>query len=291
LNHTKIFAIIVSYNGVEDLLKTATALRKKVGHIHIVDNSSASQTINILKVLEQENDISVTYLTKNEGIGYALNIGVKKACEMKYNWLLTMDQDSIVDENMIFEFCKVINQDSTLCCLTPTISVFGDDKLFNNRRKKENTVNYAITSGNLINTSVYESIGLYNEKLFIDCVDFDFSFRLREANYKISIVPKARLYHQLGEESNVPKLFSNIYTLHSPLRRYYMYRNWGYIIQKYFFKFPLLILKSTLVHILLLIIIPFYDKNPKKSMLYICYGIRDYFRNSYGPIFKTIKTI
>lgn len=284
MKHTEIIAVIVSYNGLNHLLKTVNALHDKVGHIHIVDNASSDGSLEVLRDLEKKSNISIDYLSQNKGIGYALNIGVEKGFALGYNWLLTMDQDSIVSDDMVSQFCKAINNNQKLVCLTPLISVFEKDSTFNSIRNNENIVNYAITSGNLVKLSVFKTIGLYNEKLFIDCVDFDFSLRLRGAGFSIHLIPEAKLFHQLGEEHKLPKILSWVYTSHSPLRRYYMYRNWGYIFQNYFFKFPKLIIKSTIIHFLLFLIIPFYDKNPKESLRFIYYGIRDYFKNQYGPI-------
>lgn len=284
MENTEIFAVVVCYNGSNGLLKTVDALHGKVGHINIVDNASAVETLNVLNSLENRSNISVTYLSENKGIGFALNSGMQKAIQMGYNWLLTMDQDSVVDHEMIPEFCKAINKDVTLCCLAPSINVFDKENSFNSKQNKDGTIDYAITSGNLVRLSVFKTIGKYNEELFIDCVDFDFSLRVREAGFKIHIVPTARLYHELGEEHDVPGIFSWFYTSHSPLRRYYMYRNWGYMMQHFFLKFPALILKSTIIHVLLLMVVPFYDKNPKKSLKFIYFGMRDYLRNQYGPL-------
>lgn len=284
MNHTEIIAVVVCYNGSYDILQTIKALQNKVAHIHIVDNNSSFKTLEVLNQLEQESNISVTYLIENKGIGYALNVGVNKGLELGFNWLLTMDQDSFIDSKMVEEFCKAINFNNNLICLTPSISVFGTVNSFNCIKKKDNLVDYAITSGNLVKLSVFKTVGLYNEELFIDCVDFDFSLRVRKSGYNINIVPEAILYHQLGEKHNVPKIFSWFYTSHSTLRRYYMYRNWGYMIEQYSFKFPLFILKSSIIHILLLLVIPFYDKKPKESLKFIYYGVRDYFKKQYGPL-------
>ena len=284
MEKTEIFAVIVCYNGAEHLRQTVDALHGEVGHIHIVDNASSIETVNILKILEERDNLSVEYLSENKGICFALNSGLHTAERLGYDWLLTMDQDSVVDSEMTSEFCKAIDRDDSLFCLAPVISVFGEDGSFNSQKNKDNTISYAITSGNLVNISVFKTVGLYNEKLFIDCVDFEFSLRVRDAGYAIHLISSAKLYHQLGEQHNIPKIFSWFYTLHSPLRRYYMYRNWGYMIQHFFLKFPGLILKSSVIHILLIMVIPFYDKNPKRSLEHIYCGVRDYFKNQYGPL-------
>lgn len=284
MKSSEIFIVIISFNGLDNLINTLNGLDQNVGHIHIVDNGSSTNTLSILRSIECMNNISIEYLGSNKGIGYALNIGIQRAKKMGYKWLLTMDQDSIADSNMISEFCSAININSNLCCLTPSINIFGKKSSFNRTKNKNYTIDYAITSGNLVKMSVFEIIGLYDEKLFIDCVDFDFSLRVRQAGMKINLVPNAKLYHQLGEEHDIPKIFSWFYTSHSTIRRYYMYRNWGYMIEQYSLKFPLFILKSSIIHILLLLVIPFYDKNPRESIKFIYYGVRDYFKNQYGPL-------
>lgn len=284
MKKSEVLAVVVCYNGQDEILATVAALINQVGHVHIVDNASSYKTLTILEKLEKQNNISVTYLKVNSGIGHALNIGVYTAQKMGFEWLLTMDQDSILSENLIDEYCTSIEKNKNLTCLTPTVCVFKNANTFNTSKNNQNTVSYAITSGNLVKLSVFNEIGLYNEKLFIDCVDFDFSLRLRIKGFTINLVPNAKIYHQLGEQHNVPKLFARFYTSHSPLRRYYMYRNWGFMCEKYFLKFPGFITKSSIIHVILLFLIPFYDKNPIKSLANVGRGFKDYFKNQFGPI-------
>jgi rhamnosyltransferase len=288
LDYKNILAIVISYNGKQNLIKTVNALSGKVGHTLVVDNGSDKESLLVIETLESRQDVSICYLGQNKGIGYALNKGVDWALKQKFEWILSMDQDSIIDVKMVEEFCQVITKHPQITCLAPLVNVFGDTKGFNrgDLTKQIYPVKYAITSGNLVKTSTITNLNGYDESLFIDGVDFDFSLKVKSLGEEIFLVPQSKLYHSLGAQHNLPSWLSRFYTAHSPLRRYYMFRNWGYIFQRYFFKHPFFILKSTFLHILLFLLILIYDDEPRKSARYIFYGIKDYFKNRTGPFYE-----
>lgn len=277
LKHTEILAVVVSFNGLSKTQHTINALRNKVGHIHVVDNASGVMSLSMIDVFKDETDISFTRLNENKGVGYALNVGVKIAKELGYSWLLTMDQDSIADKLMIESYCRVIDRNSELVSLSPNLVINGKSS-----KKRSGAVKYSITSGNLVKMSLFDEIGLYDERLFIDCIDFDFSLRIRQAGYKIYHVHDAILQHEHGDANVIHNCFSRYYASHPPLRRYYMFRNHMYLLEKYAYKFPFFIIKSTVANLLLLVLIPIFDKNPIRGLLYAFRGICDYLKGRNG---------
>lgn len=273
-----ILAVIVSFNGFDKIKDTVEAVIGEVGHVLVVDNGSVEGMQCLLDELEKDEDLSVTRLPENKGIAHALNVGIDFAVSRGFAWVMTMDQDSIVAKGMVERYLERINRDSTLVCLTPNIVLCGASLAF----LPDSYVKYAITSGNLVKVSLFEELGTFREELFIDCVDFDFSLRVRSAGHRIYRVGNAVMHHQLGEECILPGFLAQFYTLHSPLRRYYMYRNAMYIIQNYVLTFPFFVIKFIMSHIFLLILIILYDKDPAVSLNYIWRGIRDYFVGSLG---------
>ena len=109
----EVLAVVVSYNGLRQTGHAVAALRNQVGHIEIVDNGSQPESLEILKALACEPGVGVTYLGENRGVGHALNIGVQRAREKDFTWLLTMDQDSIVDGTMIQCYAAALERDPT----------------------------------------------------------------------------------------------------------------------------------------------------------------------------------
>lgn len=277
MNSQDVVAVVVSYNGLQKTRQAVKALRSQVGHIHIVDNGSEAESLSVLEQLEREPGITVESLGENRGVGYALNRGIERARQMDCTWLLTMDQDSVVDGSLIEAYRAAAEQDPARVCLAPRIATNG-------RRKDAagGVISYAITSGNLVKLSLFDQIGGYDEGFFVDGIDFDFCLRLRRAGYAVHRVPAARMQHQLGDPVDLPKAVRKHYARHAPVRRYYMYRNFLYLAERYFFQFPGFLGKLGLSHLLLLPLIGFFDASPLASYRAIARGVWDYARGKVG---------
>jgi rhamnosyltransferase len=274
----RILAVVVSYNGQSDTVDTVAALLGQVDHVHVVDNASAEASWNHLQALRGTPTVSIERLHRNAGIGHALNLGLAKARQMGFGWLLTMDQDSLVDSSMLAAFRNFIDRDAEAACLTPNVFTNGRSRTF-----PDGPVDFAITSGNLVKLDVFSRVGAYDEGLFIDGVDIDFSLRVRAAGYSICRVGAAVLHHQLGSKHVAKGPLARFYLAHSPLRRYYMYRNHLYLMQRYWHRFPLFIAKATLVQALHLLALLVHERNTGASLRLIARGIRDFFRGRTGP--------
>ena len=273
-----VLAVVVSYNGLHKTRQTVDALRGQVRHVVIVDNGSLPESLAVLQSLEREPGITVELLGENRGIGHALNVGVRRARERGSFWLLTMDQDSVVDASLIQAYGTAVQGDAGRVCLAPSIA--------NNGRKREpatTVVRYAITSGNLVRVSLFDEIGLYDEGFFIDCIDFDFSLRVRRAGHAVHRVPDASMHHELGETLAVPAWLRRFYARHSPVRRYYMTRNLMYLAERYVLRFPVFIVKLGVLQLLLTLLVGFFDPSPLRSYRAMARGIRDYLARRTGP--------
>lgn len=277
MNSGCIMAVVVSFNGGRRTSRAIDALIQQVGHVHVVDNASNPESVDILEGLSREPNISVSWLEKNKGVGHALNIGIRMARKRGYRWLLTMDQDSIVDASMIAAYIGAVDRNSLMVCLTPQY-ITHDRGLEDGIRQ----VDYSITSGNLVRVDVYDKVGLYNEELFIDGVDFDFSLRVRNAGFKIHLVSAARMYHELGDKSCTIPVIQKIHTYHTPLRRYYIYRNYLYLVSEYARQYPGFIFRLTVVKAVYLLTTLILGEQRLKSIWYIVCGLLDYFRGAMG---------
>ena len=274
-----VIAVVVSFNGGEKTIETFKALSKVLRRVVIIDNGSSPESLSRLhEVISPPH--SVIELGANFGIGRALNIGIEHAKSEGFKWVLTMDQDTIIQKDLLVSYERFVNSTPDAAILTPTLSIFGKPPKFNDSRKLE----YAITSGNLVRLDVYEKAGLYNEDLFIDKVDFEFCLRARRWGFEIFQVKDALIFHELGEQHDNAGVLGRFYTAHSPLRRYYMSRNSCYLISRYFRFFPFLILKFAISNFFYIISIwRFEDRQAAKtSMRYMIRGAFDCLKNKYG---------
>jgi rhamnosyltransferase len=272
----KVLAIVVSYNGGAKTLRTVEALREQVSHVHVVDNGSRAESVQQLRELASSS-VSLSLLEQNAGIAAALNVGMRVAGKMGYAWVLTMDQDSIIGSGMIAAYAATLAAKPGATCLVPNVLANGIDS-----GAREGPVDFAITSGTLIRTRMFGEVGPFEEQLFIDGVDIDYSLRLRRRGHEILRVKDAKIFHELGERGSAGRWAARVYAMHSPLRRYYMYRNHLYLMKVYWHTFPGFIFKATMYQVMLLVLVAIYDPEPGRSLRFIFKGVRDFFGGRMG---------
>lgn len=240
MNTQKIAAVIVTYNPDLRILKNVNAIKSQVQKVIIVDNSANEESYKILESISLQNEhIKIIYNHDNIGIASAFNIGIKSV-ESEFDWIVTLDQDSIADCNMVENMLNAwmglssTEREETLSLFPNFIDAKVMNLDFLDTEQPNKYVDAEITSGNMIKIEAFKNIGYFDESLFIDMVDTDFCMRLFEKGIKMMKVKTAILYHSLGEAERVKKGFVSFNTTnHSPLRRYYMTRNRLYTWKKY----------------------------------------------------------
>lgn len=226
----KIIAIIVSFRpNIELLKKTISSLQFQVNNIIIVNNDT-----NDFQFVTSQN-VLIINLNNNFGIAYAQNIGINKAIELNADYILLSDQDTIYPENYINQFLPYIREkNAQLYC-----PVFFDNvkniysPIMIEKFKsvpfvtQPTFVQHAIASGSIIDIKCLDKVGLMDENLFIDYVDFEFCWRLTNAGYKILTIPSIIINHQLGDGTK--KILNKHVTLRSDVRYFYILRNGFYL--------------------------------------------------------------
>ena len=220
---------IVTYNpDITRLVENINAIYNQVDNVIIVDNNSKN-IAEIEQIVLNYLHICLIKSKCNEGIATALNKMMKKAKELHYTWCLTLDQDSIVPENIIEDFSKYVNIDVGI--ISPLIDYHNNEDL-----KLSNTfdkIDRCITSASLTNVNAWEKIGGFDDKMFIDYVDYDFCKRLKMNNYSILRSNAVIINHSLGnvEKKHFLKKEISIYN-HIYMRTFYFSRNYIYYIRK-----------------------------------------------------------
>jgi glycosyltransferase involved in cell wall biosynthesis len=82
----KLASVMVSYNGSENIEKTAYALINQVDSIIIVDNGSGPETKKILCALGKASKIMIIHNNRNMGVAHALNHGISHAKASDSDW-------------------------------------------------------------------------------------------------------------------------------------------------------------------------------------------------------------
>lgn len=118
---TKVMAIILNYNTIEDSKKCALLLKKQKGidlYITIVDNYSNDGKIEELRAFCSENDVRLIESKENRGFSFGNNLGLRLAAEShcKYGMIINPDVE-IRKEDYIYESIKEMEKDSSIAVL------------------------------------------------------------------------------------------------------------------------------------------------------------------------------
>lgn len=225
----KFLAGIVTFNPeIERLRKNIEAVISQVDKLVIVDNGS--DNLSILQATFSE--VEVIPLHSNKGIAAALNIIGQYAIDNHYNWFLTLDQDTIINDDLMQIYMPYLDlpQVGTLSCLYRDLNQ-EDLRVYSNKFEE---VSCVITSAALMKTSVFEISKRFDEWMFIDMVDYDINFEFQRLGYKVYRVNQIGFIHEIGEAKKINFLGRTAYTSnHSALRKYYRVRNSVYLYKKY----------------------------------------------------------
>jgi len=105
------------------------------------------------------------------------------------------------------------------------LSKFGYSFIFPDNGYYE--INQAIASGLIIKSATLRDIGLMNDALFIDWVDFEWCWRAISKGYRIIGNANILIEHNLGDEQ--VHIAHKSMTVRAPLRHYYIVRNAFYL--------------------------------------------------------------
>lgn len=250
--NTRILSIIIVYNPEIDLL--LTNIKSFIQYIDLLliwENTTLSNEQK--KIISQISPLKIIYHNEgqNTGISYSLNYAWQYAQQHNFNFILTMDQDSIWED-----FDSYLNN-----CLEKTSNeeaIFGPSLTTKIKHNQQlfTSVRYVITSGCLIPINILNNIKGYETTFFVDGIDIELCCKARKYGYKIYMVNNCRLIQRFGTPQVINILGFKFKTLnYSPQRLHDILYSHFIIIRKYkeiflFKQIIVYILKSTIKIIL-----------------------------------------
>lgn len=229
----KIIAGIVLYNpNTQRLKENIEAIISQVDGIVIVDNGSTESLYN--NILETFDHISYIRNEKNMGIAYALNQICGYAYTHGFDWVLTLDQDSIATPGMVDVYRSIANDKIGILGCWIHDRGYQIDESWGIEHETFET-DWVITSAAFTNINAWKSCGGFDNGMFIEWVDWDICESMRKAGYKIMKTYKTKLIHELGHGTRLVMVRHHQMQVmnHKPFRYYYSARNRIYMARKY----------------------------------------------------------
>lgn len=292
-----ISAIIVTYNPeINTIKRQCELISKQVDQVIYVDNFSKN-IIEIKRFIVElnSNNIFLVENPQNMGIGFAQNQGIRESYELNSDFIVFFDQDSIISPNFI---SNLLAAEFTLTQQGVKVGAVGPIYVNEDTQEKYPITKYwgpfikrlypstspieasvLISSGILISLDVISQVGEMDDRLFIDYVDIEWSYRARNKDYKLFAVPTAIMHHQIGDKR--VSIFGRRISVHSPLRRYYLARNSVHMLKCPYISYGYK-LREVTFNILRILVITAISHDRLKYLKYSFRGVIDGFKGVYG---------
>ncbi len=228
-----IAGVVILYNPENHVYSEILSYVNQVSRLYIIDNSTQHNASLVNQVL-QISHVNYINNASNIGIAAALNIGANSAITDGFDFLLTMDQDTSLPGNYVATLVDGIRRQNSneIGIIAPryTPTSRGQDEFEN--------VLVTMTSGNLLNLSVYKKVGPFLTELFIDHVDHEYCLRINREGFRVVQANNLYLPHRPGKLVGVRFIRKKLFSSHSPARLYYFCRNGFFVSNLYRSSFP-----------------------------------------------------
>lgn len=236
-------AVIVTMHPDIAILEKQIASIPKEVKIIVVDNASPTNSQKKVKSLLKNRDGIQIINKKNLGLATAINQGCKKAKILGSNMVILLDQDSEPEQGsieiLLKKYNELFNTGQSIGCVGPTLIdvATGLDLGFHaivglkwKRIFSENgkliEINSLNGSGTLMSLKLFSELDGLDDEFFIDHVDTEWSFRVKNAGYSLFGVPAAVFLHRMGDKSIRFWFFGwKVWPWRSPQRHRYLFRN------------------------------------------------------------------
>ncbi len=219
---------VILFNPSTDQIKRMLMYADCFETTYFYDNSAFESPL----LFNTKNNIIYQANGLNDGIAKALNFMSVLAKNNSFDLLFLLDQDSEWEMGQLIKYRDELvsypNWQNTA-----VIGANYELDLYNPTAYEAQKIYSVITSSSVINLFLFDEIGGFDENLFIDEVDHDYCYRASFKGYSIVKFYNVIFKQQIGKESTKSIFIFKSKNLHSPIRFYYMIRNYLYLNSKY----------------------------------------------------------
>lgn len=235
-----IHIIILNWNNAPDTIDCLDSLSRinyQDKEIILIDNASTDGSLEKIKAWRDLKDLPyhIHFLTLNENLGFAggNNAGIKLAIELKAEYVLLLNNDTVVPVDFLDQLMKTIQNDPKIGVLGCRINHFPQQEKiwFNGGRidylrgfgthYKDTFVglrecDFVTGCLMLMPVKVLERTNLFDERYFLISEDTHLSQEIKKLGYKIMIDSHVQINH---------KISATMGGFYSPVTQYYFHRN------------------------------------------------------------------
>lgn len=230
---TTVFIIVLNFNGKDDTVACLQSIEKLDTRnlkleVVVVDNGSEEE------FNPPVGGSKIKVIKNKENLGYAggNNVGIKYALKHGADYVVILNNDTIVDKDLVAELLKTAQSDDRVGIVAPKIyfakgyefhkdrykeseqgkviwyaggmmdlanvlgSHRGVDEVDEGQYERGEETDFASGCCLLVSKALFENVGLFDEKYFLYYEDSDLSERAKRAGFTIMYIPRAVLWHK-----------------------------------------------------------------------------------------------
>lgn len=248
-----VFVIVLTWNGRQDTLECLSSLKEVVYpnyRVLVVDNASVDRTAE--QVRSQFPNVELIVNKENFRFAGGNNIGIEYALSKDADYILLLNNDTIVDPKFINALVTTAESDSRIGMAGPKMYYYTDPnriwyaggkiewwkgwlshtgvrELDNSQYKQTKETDFISGCCILVRREVVEKVGMLDTTYYIYGEDVDWCIRACRAGYRLMFEPKAKIWHKLSVSTGGHlSWFKNWNKLKSQLWIMARYAKWYY---------------------------------------------------------------
>ncbi|MDM8520993.1 glycosyltransferase family 2 protein [Anaerolineales bacterium HSG6] len=256
-NQPLVYIIILTWNRREDTVACLESLSQvdyPKFQIILVDNASQDDTVAVIQA--QFPQVKVILNLKNLGFAGGNNVGIQYALQHGAEYVLLLNNDTEVDIDLLTHLVEACHLEQSIKIAIPKIyyhsnpqriwsagaqwryfpprvTLIGLDQPDSDIYNQPCLVEYATGCAMLIHRTVFDTVGLLDDRFFMYHEDYEFCHRVQQGKIQIAYVPLAIVWHKIAQSTGE----------NSPTRWYYLGQSTMLFYRKLYryYQFPLFI--------------------------------------------------
>jgi GT2 family glycosyltransferase len=202
--------IVLSFNGYADTTACLDSLKAVPApgfDILVVDNASKDGVADALATAYP--DVELVALPENRGWAGGNNVGIKIGLERGYRWICLLNNDTVFPAGQVQAWLEAARA-APPCLLHPSIFYWDEPDMPQLHPDHDDGTSYRYIDGRpgvarmrfaygaclAVQREVFERIGLFDERFFLQLEETDFHMRAVNAGYEAMIDASVKIFHK-----------------------------------------------------------------------------------------------
>jgi GT2 family glycosyltransferase len=228
MSDSLVYIVILNTNRRDDTLACLASLSEGTYQgtkIIVLDNNSTDGSLEAIR--SAFYNVQIISLTENLGYAGNNNVGIVEAMKQGADWVLILNEDTILDPDCLAELIKVGESDPKIGIVGPMVYHYdepdiiqsaggvlgkywqsqhlGQNELDHGQFQSPHCVEWISGCAILARRAVIEQVGMLDANFFIYWEETEWCIRASRGGWRIVHVPQARTWHKGVQRNYQPK--------------------------------------------------------------------------------------